>query len=105
MRGERIRYVREQMNISQQDLADRIGLHAQQIYKIENGKADPTSDTLLKIAKGLDVSADYLLGLTDEYKETFESASLSAIEKNLLSAFRRGDWREALQILSSTKEH
>ena len=35
------------------------------ITQYKNGKTQPTLDVLYKLCKALDVSADYLLGLTD----------------------------------------
>lgn len=36
------------------DLADQIGMHRQELSKILNGRVDPTSGTLNRIAVGLD---------------------------------------------------
>ena len=48
-----IRKKRDQMGITQQDLADRSGIHLRSINNIEAGKANPSLDTLLKIAEVL----------------------------------------------------
>lgn len=48
-----IRKKRDQMGITQQDLADRSGIHLRSINNLEGGKANPSLDTLLKIAEVL----------------------------------------------------
>jgi y4mF family transcriptional regulator len=48
-----IRKKRDQMGITQQDLADRSGIHLRSINNIEGGKSNPSLDTLLKIAEVL----------------------------------------------------
>lgn len=48
-------------------LAKGTGLSKQSISNYINGKQQPTIDKFILICKYLDVSADYLLGLTDNY--------------------------------------
>ena len=44
---------REDQNLSQRQLADRTGVTQSDISKIESGEANPTLETLKKLAKGL----------------------------------------------------
>lgn len=66
MIGERLQDIRKDHNDTQQDLADKLhaSLYAVRCWK--QGKRDPSHDTLVAICKFYGVSADYLLGLTDE---------------------------------------
>jgi len=48
-----VRKKRDQMGITQQDLAFRSGVHLRSINNIEGGKGNPSLDTLLKIAVAL----------------------------------------------------
>jgi len=41
------------MGMTQQELADRSGIHLRSINNIEGGKTNPSLDTLLKIAEVL----------------------------------------------------
>ena len=52
--------------MSQSDLAIRAGLPPSSIAHFETASRKPSFDTLHKIANALEVTADYLLGLTDE---------------------------------------
>ena len=54
--------------ISQTELAARVNVSKQCISDYKSGKYFPSIQTLFLICKVLEVSADYLLGLTDEYK-------------------------------------
>lgn len=48
--------IRYQKKLSQAELADRAGMPQSTIARIESGKANPSLNTLLKIAKSLDVN-------------------------------------------------
>ena len=39
--------------MTQQELADKVGMNRSEISKIENGKANPSYNTLCKLAKGM----------------------------------------------------
>lgn len=44
---------REEMNLSQQQLADITGINRSDISKLENGSANPSLKTIKRIAEGL----------------------------------------------------
>lgn len=58
--GRRIRDIREEKGMTQDDLAMKTGLRRNNISAIENGKYDIRIDTLHKIAEGLDVSIELI---------------------------------------------
>lgn len=62
---ENIKNLRDLHKISQQKLADAVGLTQQSIYQYENGIAEPDIETLKKIANYFEVSVDYIVGNTD----------------------------------------
>lgn len=51
--------------MSQREIADRIHVHPSAITQYLNGRSAPALDTLARLCLALDVSADYLLGITD----------------------------------------
>lgn len=104
MRADRLRAVREQRHLSQQDLADRIGVHVKQIGRYESGANDPTGDVLKGIAQALEVSTDYLLGLVDEPSAHLREEDLSPMERKLIQAFRRGLIVEASKAFTALAE-
>ena len=62
----RIRDLREDRDLSQKTIAEVIKTTQQQYSKIELGKADISGEKLILLAKFYRVSADYLLGITDD---------------------------------------
>ena len=59
--GEKIAKLRRDKNISQEALADMLGLSRQSVSKWENGSALPTMENLSRLAKIFDVPVSYLL--------------------------------------------
>ena len=53
--GSRIAELRKQLNISQEELAERCGVHRTYIGSIERGEKSPTLNTIEKFARGLNV--------------------------------------------------
>ena len=63
--GERLKQLRTEKNIGQNQLAKELGLSNASISYWETGKQLPTIEAVYKIAVYFDVSADYLLGLKE----------------------------------------
>ena len=57
-----IKHLRQKNKITQQDLANIVGLTPTGISYWESGKAIPNIDTLEKLAQYFNVTVDYLLG-------------------------------------------
>ncbi len=57
----RLIQLRKERELTQQALADRVGLHVNQIKKYEAGTAQPTLTALVKVAKALHISLDSLV--------------------------------------------
>ena len=75
--GENIKTVRKFKRITQQELADAIGINLQSLSRIERGVNYPTFETLEKIMTILDVEPNALL--SGEWKNT------SPTEKNIMN--------------------
>lgn len=61
----RIRDLREDMDLSQSEIAKVIKTTQQQYSKIENGKSDISGEKLILLSKYYKVSVDYILGISD----------------------------------------
>lgn len=59
--GQKMQKVRQSKDITQEELAARLGMHRTYIGLIERGERNPTIRTLYKIAKTLKVPASELL--------------------------------------------
>jgi transcriptional regulator with XRE-family HTH domain len=64
--GKRIKELRNERGISQQNLADQLGLNRSTISQIEGGERKITAEELLKLSEFLDVSCESLLGAKKE---------------------------------------
>jgi len=58
--GLRLAKIRKSSGLSQEQLADRAGLHAVAITYIETGKRLPKLNTVYKLANGLNVNVEEL---------------------------------------------
>lgn len=65
--AERLKSLRQELGLTQKELADRANLAISCISMIELGKREPSANTLLSLSNALGVSADYLLGLEDDF--------------------------------------
>lgn len=61
--GRRIKQAREQAGLTQEKLAERIGVSRTAISRFELGEIEPSVRNLAALAKELGVTSDYLLGL------------------------------------------
>lgn len=57
--------LRKDRKLSQGDLAIKVGVHANLIGRYERGEAIPSVEIAAKIASELNVSLDYLIGLSE----------------------------------------
>lgn len=62
----RIKELREELNLKQKELAEKLSLSQQAISGYENGNRFPDQDTLESIADFFNVTIDYLLGRTNK---------------------------------------
>ncbi len=60
--GERIRAARQAAGLSQEKLAERLGLTRQAVTKWETGQSAPSTENLLRLAEVLGVPVTALLG-------------------------------------------
>lgn len=65
MLNQRIRELRTACNMSQVDLARRLGVTKQSVSNWENDNILPSIEMLIRIARVFSVSTDYLLGLNE----------------------------------------
>lgn len=61
----RIRSLREDMDLRQIDVANATGIDQKTLSNYETGKTNPDSYALIKLADFFEVTIDYLVGRTD----------------------------------------
>jgi transcriptional regulator with XRE-family HTH domain len=64
--------MREQRDMSADDLADATGMHRRRIDALEAGRVDPTYELLLALADGLGIQPSELVILAEQLKESNE---------------------------------
>ena len=94
---ERLAAFRKERGMTQQALADKVGVHVLQIRRYEGGTSQPTLDVIRRLAIALSVSADMLVFEKDErgpdqdLRFQFEAVSqFDADEKQVVKALLEG---------------
>ena len=88
--GQRIKKERQQLNLSQDEVAKYIGSTKQAIYKYENEiVTNIPIDKVAKMAELFGTTPAFLMGWTIENKNSPSEESLNEGEKMLLDLFRR----------------
>lgn len=62
--GQRVQAIRNELGMSQEELAERAGISANALRTIEQDRGNPTAATLTRLCSILNVSIDWLLGLS-----------------------------------------
>lgn len=91
--GERLKKLRNEKGISQQEFADRLKINRSTYARYELGKTQPDFETLQKIADYYSVTIDFILGRSDntntqtndekEMKEFFSNPELNLFFKEM----------------------
>lgn len=64
--GERLKYLRTEKGIGQNLLAEQLQLSNASVSYWETGKQIPSAEVVFKLAIFFNISADYLLGITND---------------------------------------
>lgn len=83
--GEKIRELRKERGLNQDQLAELASLNRVTIAKYESGRVEPGAHALSRIADALEVSTDVLLGRADEPPEKTEKPKTPQI--NIVSGW------------------
>lgn len=67
--AERLKYLREKANMTQKEIAEKIGLTPQSYNNYEKRNYNPTPDLLVKMATALGVTVNELVGFQENEKE------------------------------------
>jgi transcriptional regulator with XRE-family HTH domain len=73
--GQAIEEARKKAELSQEDLAERSGVHPTHISGLERGARNPTYKTLLQVAEGLGTTLGELATAADNYYKKKRSSS------------------------------
>ncbi len=98
-----LKQLRTEKGISQQKLAEIIGISQQSINKYENHNIEPDITTLILLANFFETSVDYLIGNTNirHIIENVEPYELNSDEATLLKDYRNlsVEEKESIKII------
>lgn len=90
--AERLIYLMDNLDMKQTELAERIGISKQSLYKYLHCKCEPRAEIIARMAMALNSTADFIVGLTDDpnpVNRDVESEQLAKKETELLLKFRK----------------
>lgn len=64
--GARLKYLRQEADLTQRQLAERLNTQGNTISQYETGDRSPSVDMQMRIAQFFNVSIDFLVGRTDD---------------------------------------
>ncbi len=99
--AERLIYLMENLDMKQTELASKVGISKQSLYKYLHCKCEPRAEIIAKMAVALHTSADYIVGLTHDASpiQRNENAEQAAqTEAEFVSKFRRLSKEEQIRI-------
>lgn len=81
--AERLLTFRTKQGLTQEEVAEKIGVSNKTYSKWETGSTSPDIETLVRLAEAFSVTTDDLLGLSDSRPVSFEEAAQAEVERNL----------------------
>lgn len=100
MRIDRLQQAMKKSGHNAASLAEMIGRTDRTIRRIISEDGNTSDETVVAIAQALEVSADYLLGLSDDPTPQMRVDNLTDKERAVLQAMRRDEPMEAIKIIS-----
>lgn len=95
--GRIIKQLRKEKNVTQEKLADYLGLSCQAISRWENNLSDPETSLLPSIANYFNVSIDYLFNFDSARK----IEKINTINKQYSDAVIKGDVKSRIEIMEN----
>ena len=99
MIGQRLKRLREEKGLTQQQLADELHLTYHAVSGYERNNSEPDDEILINIATYFHVSSDYLLGLSDMRNPTFKGENKMINMMKELNEEDRKSVQEVCEIL------
>lgn len=97
----KIKEFREELQLTQKELAEKIGNVQRNVSNWESGASEPDCETILKLAEVFDISIDELFG--KEYSTT-ERQSLAGLEYAILKSIRKLSETQKFALMQFLKE-
>ena len=90
IRGDRVKKLRETLNLEQYDAAFRMGISQAHLSRIESGQIRSVgSGKLAKVVEILNTNIEYIIGVSDDPTPREASESMSEDSSDLLYAYKQ----------------
>lgn len=99
----KLQEIREQKNIMQKDLAEKLNKTRACISSWETNKTEPDLQSLISLANILEVSTDYLLGRTNDVGLVEVQHELTHDQQELLSLYNQMSFQDKNQLIGFAK--
>ena len=86
--GERIKEIRKDNKLSQQEFADKIYVSQQTVTGYEKGQFQPDISVLIRMATVFHVSLEYIVGMVDFKNPPYEIPELDYLEISVLDCLK-----------------
>jgi len=96
--AKRLRLEREKRTLTQQELNRLCGFSANQINRYETGLREPSFGALIRLAEVLEVSLDYMMGLSDDPHGQLIASNLDPHDRQILDAYHKDGWPRLLRL-------
>ncbi len=97
--GQRLKQKRKALGLTQTVLAKTLGVGQDQIARWEGGVYTPSREQIVALSRALNVTTDWLLGMTRENETRLTGESLSPDEQRLIELYRDGQLPISIQQL------
>ena len=99
--GKRLVFLRERYDIKQKDLAKAVHVTEASLSRYENDLREPKAEVIAALARELNTSADFILGLTADYSPKIKDEhwdSLSEAESIYINSYRNLNTENKLRL-------
>jgi len=100
--GQRIRNYRLQQKLSQEELAEKCGLHPTYIGQVERGEKNATIESISKIASGLNISLSMLFEHIEDYEKN--NSNYPSIAYSLVQSVSESNQEKIVKIIQTILE-
>lgn len=98
MYNERLKELRIESNMTQSELANKLGVTPATISKYEKGQIVVAADIIIKYSKVFNVTPDYILGSTNDKHEIVEDVELSDDDIALIELFHKLSYENKIEV-------
>lgn len=104
--GDKLRELRKNCKISQEEIANLCGVGPTTISNWENNVTEPPIEVIRKLARYFNVTTDYLLGFNQDDLEKLEKLKIACQEAGFMAGqdFTLEEFEKAMLVVETLKE-